>query len=373
MRIRYIVLLSVLFLSATDLTGYTLTISKGGTGNGHITVNGTSQTLPFSKSYAAGTHLTVEAVPATGSKFDDWSGAGMSGTTNPISFNMPAVNINAWANFSLVRFSTYTLTVNKSGSGSGSIVINGVQQGLPYTGNYLEGVNITLKAVPASGSRFSFWSPNPYSSTLPEISLTMPNSNLTLYADFEIAVTLYLTKGGKGNGQISVDFTTVSTPVTLTYNIYTQVLLWATADPGSIFSGWTGDLTSNENPIPYILGGNRSVQANFNVSTYMDRPSVESFNDFRLMANYPNPFNSRTTIEYELMKQAEVTLAVCDVNGRCVKTLIHEIKNRGVFRSEWEGTDDAGFQAPSGIYFYRLIVKTEDGVRVFTKKMLMLE
>jgi len=102
MRIRCLVFVPVLLLSSIDLSGSTLSITKGGTGSGHITVNNVNKTLPFSQNYAMGVHLTVEAVAETGSKFDNWSGAGMSGTTNPIGFNMPAVNISATANFSLL-------------------------------------------------------------------------------------------------------------------------------------------------------------------------------------------------------------------------------------------------------------------------------
>jgi hypothetical protein len=102
MRIRYLALCPVLLLLHANLTGYTLSISKTGTGSGSLKVNGTARTLPFSHDYAAGFHLTIEAVPATGSKFENWGGSGMSGSTNPVSFDMPAANINATARFSLV-------------------------------------------------------------------------------------------------------------------------------------------------------------------------------------------------------------------------------------------------------------------------------
>jgi hypothetical protein len=102
MKIRYLLSLSILSLLVSDLTAYTLSITKIGLGSGSLKINGTARALPFSHDYAAGFHLTVEAVADDGSHFRGWSGSGLYGTTNPVSFNMPAENIKATANFTLL-------------------------------------------------------------------------------------------------------------------------------------------------------------------------------------------------------------------------------------------------------------------------------
>lgn len=91
MRSRYFVLLLVLALivSVSGLTAGTLTVTKDGGGDGYIKVNGVDQTLPFSQSYAAGTILTLEAIPTDSkSQFEWWSGY-VNSSDNPVTFSMP--------------------------------------------------------------------------------------------------------------------------------------------------------------------------------------------------------------------------------------------------------------------------------------------
>jgi hypothetical protein len=68
-----------------------------------------------------------------------------------------------------------------------------------------------------------------------------------------------------------------------------------------------------------------------------------------LSQNYPNPFNPSTTITYQLSEASFVTLAVYDVLGREVTTLVRGKAEPGVHTARW----DAG-NHPSGVYFCRL-------------------
>jgi hypothetical protein len=70
---------------------------------------------------------------------------------------------------------------------------------------------------------------------------------------------------------------------------------------------------------------------------------------FGLHQNFPNPFNSATTITYELPVSSDVQLAVYDILGRQVRVLVDERRNAGVHRVQF----DAGGVA-SGVYIYRL-------------------
>lgn len=88
------------------------------------------------------------------------------------------------------------------------------------------------------------------------------------------------------------------------------------------------------------------------------------------LENYPNPFNPVTTIRYSLPNAADVSLAVYDVSGRLVRTLVKNAKTpAGVFEAEWNGTDSAGNPVASGVYFYRLTAGTE----VLTRKAVLLK
>jgi len=91
---------------------------------------------------------------------------------------------------------------------------------------------------------------------------------------------------------------------------------------------------------------------------------------FVLYRNYPNPFNPRTTIRYELKENARVSLRIHDVTGRIVRVIESEVsKAPGVYEFTWDGTDRAGRTVASAVYFYRLDV----GQSSETRRMVMLK
>lgn len=83
-----------------------------------------------------------------------------------------------------------------------------------------------------------------------------------------------------------------------------------------------------------------------------------------LSANYPNPFNPVTTIEYSINKVEHVSLKVFDVTGRVVATLVDGIQQPSNYRINFEAKDLA-----SGVYLYRL----EAASTTITRKMILLK
>ncbi|NNE34684.1 MAG: T9SS type A sorting domain-containing protein, partial [Rhodothermales bacterium] len=76
-----------------------------------------------------------------------------------------------------------------------------------------------------------------------------------------------------------------------------------------------------------------------------------------LGVNYPNPFSSTTTIEFALSGEsgsARTDLAIFDLTGRQVRTLIEATMTAGSYSVTWDGRDDAGRPVASGLYFYRV-------------------
>ncbi len=84
----------------------------------------------------------------------------------------------------------------------------------------------------------------------------------------------------------------------------------------------------------------------------------------KLSQNYPNPFNPTTTIQYQLPKNAHVTLKVYNVLGQLVATLIDGEVSAGYHQAVFNGSRFA-----SGVYLYRLTTPTYSRVM----KMLMLK
>ncbi|MBI2278941.1 MAG: T9SS type A sorting domain-containing protein [Candidatus Brennerbacteria bacterium] len=92
---------------------------------------------------------------------------------------------------------------------------------------------------------------------------------------------------------------------------------------------------------------------------------------YSLHQNYPNPFNPSTTIEFTLPDRSHIRLAVYNVIGQEVATLIDEEVSAGTHRTTWDASG-----LPSGIYFVRIEAHSDRsvGANAFTatKKMVLL-
>jgi len=96
--------------------------------------------------------------------------------------------------------------------------------------------------------------------------------------------------------------------------------------------------------------------------------STEIPENYVLHQNYPNPFNPSTTIRYDLPKPAFVTLTIYNILGENVRTLVSEMKEAGNYQMHWDGKNDRGEVAHSGVYLYALAV----GDFKEMKKMVLL-
>jgi PKD repeat protein len=90
--------------------------------------------------------------------------------------------------------------------------------------------------------------------------------------------------------------------------------------------------------------------------------------DYALAQNYPNPFNPTTVIEYTLPEESDVRLEIFDIRGRRVRTLEAGLQDAGRHIKIWDGRDDQGDEAASGVYLYRLRSPNYS----FARKMILL-
>ncbi|MBN2009801.1 T9SS type A sorting domain-containing protein [candidate division KSB1 bacterium] len=91
--------------------------------------------------------------------------------------------------------------------------------------------------------------------------------------------------------------------------------------------------------------------------------------DFKLNQNYPNPFNPATHIPFSLPGQGTIRIAVFDLMGREIATLVDNSMSAGNYVVDWNGKDTWGQPAPSGSYFYQAIFNGQ----TMTKKMLLVK
>ncbi|MCP4571007.1 MAG: hypothetical protein GY838_01520 [bacterium] len=109
------------------------------------------------------------------------------------------------------------------------------------------------------------------------------------------------------------------------------------------------DMAAHLDTLPLQLG----------TSAVMDVPPAGP----RLLGNHPNPFNPSTTIAYELAADGPVTLDVYDTAGRRVRRLLQGVVlDAGRAEIVWDGRDDRGRRAGSGVYLYRLVTTGGEAV-----------
>lgn len=70
----------------------------------------------------------------------------------------------------------------------------------------------------------------------------------------------------------------------------------------------------------------------------------------------PNPFRHETAIRWEVPRRVPVEIAVYDVSGRKIRTLVEETRGSGAGVERWSGRDDAGEHVAAGVYFVRMTV-----------------
>ncbi len=90
---------------------------------------------------------------------------------------------------------------------------------------------------------------------------------------------------------------------------------------------------------------------------------------FILFQNYPNPFNPSTTIRFTLPQREPVKLVIYAITGQRVATLVNEEMSAGSHQVRWNGRDQNGQSAASGVYIYQLFA----GKQRLVKKMLLLK
>ncbi|MDD2331160.1 MAG: C25 family cysteine peptidase [Candidatus Cloacimonetes bacterium] len=102
--------------------------------------------------------------------------------------------------------------------------------------------------------------------------------------------------------------------------------------------------------------------------SYVSSSDVVQTVPFQLHQNYPNPFNPSTSIAFDLKHSGRTSLKLYNLKGQLVRTLLDANASAGTHRIVWDGKDDKGMNASSGIYFYRL---TSNGKSESRKMLLM--
>ncbi len=329
---------------------YILNVTQSGPGTGWIKVHNRLQKLPYTERLPIGTVLSLEAVPVSYSIFSGWSGA--SSSTNPI-------------------------------------------------------INLTMDSDKDLNAIFDLAPSYPNMVRNPEFSNGV---NDWYFFVLSPAVANGLTKDGEfvvqyiNGGSLMWHVQLIQWGLSLEYGKTYHVLYDAYAAATKIINGWAG---KDGDPWTSYSGTHldtiSTVKTRYDYSFTMNNPTdtkariifdiglttpelhfdnlalVEETNPVRVepiaqnapqdvsLNNYPNPFNNKTIIGYELPYACKVNLAVFDLVGQQVKILLTGTESAGPHTVSLTAMD-----LPSGVYFYRLTATSTDGKSYQLTKKLML-
>ena len=256
---------------------YTLSVVRNleNGGSVNVTVNASTTPVAGPSTHAAGTAITLTAVPESGYAFQNWTPTngnlpaflGGSATSAVITFQMNS-NVLIRANFQSQGGGTgYTLTVNRNPAGGGTTTPASSQS------NIAGGTPVSISATPSNGYTFTNWTVQSGTATLADAdsqntTVTL-STNATVTANFQqqgvnpTTYTLTVNANPAGGG--------TTTPASSQSNIAagTPVSISATPSNGYTFSNWTVtsgtatlDSTSSQNTT-VTLSTNATVTANF--------------------------------------------------------------------------------------------------------------
>jgi len=133
-----------------------------------------------------------------------------------------------------------------------------------------------------------------------------------------------------------------------------------TYDANSIISGTIPlQLDDNSNQIHLKIkawdSGNNPNENEFVIS----REAKQNLKVFQIY-NFPNPFESETTFQFEITRSAEISIDIFTTNGRKIYSHLPQTFQTGTHNIVWNGLDKYGDEIANGVYLYRLKAKGED-------------
>jgi hypothetical protein len=144
--------------------------------------------------------------------------------------------------------------------------------------------------------------------------------------------------------------------------------------PVTDHDAWIRFNIGNTNNMIFWLDNVKWIDVNLTGLKDRNPPNADAVPSRSLLSrNFPNPFNPGTTLQYSLPDDGDVTLTLYNLRGQAVRTLARANQKSGDHSVRWDGTNEAGERVPSGVYVYRLTVKTADRTSTLSRKIMLLE
>jgi len=106
----------------------------------------------------------------------------------------------------------------------------------------------------------------------------------------------------------------------------------------------------------------------FEFLVYVGISDVPLMNKEAEISNFPNPFFNSTNIHYLVYETSKVHMAIYNSNGKMIKRLVNEQKQKGQYTALWSAQDQFGKNVQPGLYFCKL---SYEGHQSITKLLLI--
>jgi IPT/TIG domain-containing protein/flagellar hook capping protein FlgD len=286
-------------------------------------------------------------------------------TSGPISVTNVAGTGTSAASFTVIAtpaISAFTPTSGPVGSevtvrGSSFAAAAEVRFNGALASTFMVDSDTTLRAMVPAGA------------TSGPISVINPAGTATSAASFTVtvivppAITAFTPSTGPVGAEVTIQGTGFAATSAVAFNgtaavfsVEGDTVLRATVPQGA-----TSGPISVTNP-----AGSATTETSFIVNGTVGVDGDGISGEFALGRNYPNPFRARTAIDFELPRSARVRLAIYDLVGRAVRTLVDERLSAGVHQVTWDARDNSGRSVSSGIYLLRF----EAEGRILTRRLM---
>jgi serine/threonine protein kinase len=249
---------AVVFMQREPRVKHTLTVDRAGGGSGRVTSSpaGIDCGEDCRHAFGEGTQVRLTAVAAPGSVFAGWS--------PELTDDRVALTADRALTATFDPVPTHALSVAKTGDGSGRVTSEpaGIDCGDDCQGDFTQDSSVRLIPTPAAGSVFAGWSP-----ALPDGLVTMA-ADRSYTATFRPAppgtLSLTVRRTGDGSGRVTSSPAGIDCGEDCRYAFSegTAVRLIASADPGSVFAGWSPAITGDT----VTLTADRTLTATFQPS-----------------------------------------------------------------------------------------------------------
>lgn len=282
-----------------------ITVTAAGAGAGVVVSDPAGISCPGTCTLEVepGTAVTLSVQPEPGATFEGWTG-GCGGSDVACQLVVDA-DVTIGAAFGVQN---HTVTVTKSGGGTGTVTGSGINCGGTCEVAVPHGTTVSLSATPSGTGAFAGWGGG---CSGPDACTITVTGDVTVNAAFiEQSFTLVVARAGLGSGTVTSNIAGIAcgSDCDEPYTSGQQVTLTAVADASSVFTGFTGSGCSGTGPCVVTIGPTNVVTANFVLKQYTLAVTTTGTGTGRVTST-PSGINCGTSCDASYDHGTNVTLS----------------------------------------------------------------